>query len=49
MLSTKCNSNILFSGLPWCLSSKELPANEGDVDLNPGLGRSLGGRNGNPL
>ena len=31
---------------------KDLPANTGDsrdVDSVPGLGRSLGGRNGNPL
>ena len=28
---------------------KNLPANEGDVGLIPGSGRSLGGGNGNPL
>ena len=28
---------------------KNLPANVGDVGLIPGLGRSLGGRHGNPL
>ena len=28
---------------------KNLPAKAGDGDLNPGLGRSLGGGNDNPL
>ena len=28
---------------------KDLPANAGDVGLIPGLGRSAGGGNGNPL
>ena len=28
---------------------KNPPANEGDVDLIPGLGRNPGGGNGNPL
>ena len=28
---------------------KNLPANAGDAGLIPGLGRSLGGGNGNPL
>ena len=28
---------------------KNLPANSGDMDLIPGLGRSPGERNGNPL
>ena len=28
---------------------KNLPANTGDVDLIPGLGRSLGEGNGNPF
>ena len=28
---------------------KNLPANPGDTGLIPGLGRSLGGGNGNPL
>ena len=32
-------------GLPWWLSGKDA----GDVGLIPGSGRSLGGRNGNPL
>jgi len=41
----------LFSilGLPWGLSGKEPSVNEGDVSLIPGLGRSPGGGNGNPL
>ena len=30
-------------------SAKNLPANVGDVDLIPGLGRSPAGGNGNPL
>jgi len=36
-------------GLPRWLSGSELPANAGDVGLIPGLGRSLGEGNGNPL
>ena len=39
-------------GLPWLLSRKESACNagdSGDVDLIPGLGRSPGGENGNPL
>ena len=28
---------------------KNLPANAGDAGLIPGLGRSIGGGNGNPL
>ena len=28
---------------------KNLPANAGDSDSNPGLGKSPGGGNGNPL
>ena len=39
-------------GLPWLLSGKESACNagdSGDVDLIPGLGRSPGGENGNPL
>ena len=40
-------SNI---GLPWWLRVKEdLPANEGDAGLIPGLGRSPGGGNSNPF
>ena len=34
-------------GLPWWLSSKEPPANAGDVGSIPGLGRSPGKQNGN--
>ena len=33
----------------WGLSSKESPCNVGDEGLIPGLGRSPGGGNGNPL
>ena len=40
---------LSFSGLPCWLSDKELPANAGDADLIPRLGRSPRGGNGNPL
>ena len=36
-------------GLPSWLSVKNPPASAGDEGLIPGFGRSLGGRNGNPL
>ena len=36
-------------GLPWWLSSKESPANVGNADLIPRLGRYLGEGNENPL
>ena len=36
-------------GLPWGLSGKEFVCNAGDAGLVPGLGRSPGGGNGNPL
>ena len=36
-------------GLPWCRSGKESAWNAGDAGLIPGLGRSPGGWNGNPL
>ena len=36
-------------GLPSWLSVKNPPASAGDAGLIPGFGRSLGGRNGNPL
>ena len=42
----------MLYGLPWWLSGKELPANEGDrgdVGPIPGLGRSPGEGHGNPL
>ena len=35
--------------LPWWLSGKELPTNAGDRGLIPGLGRSPGVGNGNPI
>jgi len=35
--------------LLWWLSSKESACNTGDMDLIPGLGRSPGEGNGNPL
>ena len=36
-------------GFPGGLEVKKLPANSGDSGLIPGLGRSPGGGNGNPL
>ena len=36
-------------GLPWWFSGKESACNAGDTDLIPGLGRSPGEGNGNPL
>jgi len=36
-------------GIPGGSVTKNLPANAGDVDLIPGLGRSPGERNGKPL
>ena len=37
-------------GLPWWLSGKELACHAEDSGVSvPGLGRSLGGGNGNPL
>ena len=42
----------LYLGFPWWLSCKKFVGNMGDArnaGLIPGLGRSPGGRNGNPL
>ena len=39
----------LFPGLPWWLSDKESACSAGDVGSIPGLGRSPGEGNGNPL
>ena len=39
----------MFIGLPWWLSSKNLPAKAGDAGSVPGLGRSPGEGNGNSL
>ena len=36
-------------GLPVGSEVKNQPANSGDADLIPGLGKSPGGENGNPL
>ena len=36
-------------GFPGVSYSNESTYNVGDLDLNPGLGRSLGKGNGNPL
>ena len=40
---------ILFGGFPGSSVVKNLPANAGDTGLIPGLRRSLGKGNGNPL
>ena len=37
------------AGLPWWLSDKESTCSAADTSLVPGLGRSLGGGNCNPL
>ena len=44
-------SSILAFRIPWTvkLASKESACNVGDPGLIPGLGRSLGEGNGNPL
>ena len=39
----------VLPGLPWWLSSKESPANAGNADFIPGLGRYPGEGNENPL
>ena len=38
-----------ISGLPWRLRGKESTCNAGDTGSIPGLGRSPGEGNGNPL
>ena len=48
-LTHKITITAGFSGLPLWLSSKESACNAGDVGSMPGLGRSPGGGNGNPL
>ena len=40
--------NIIL-GLPWWLSGKESACSAGDAGLIPGLGRSPGEGNGNPV
>ena len=42
-------SHRINLGFPGGLVVKNLPANSGDLGLIPGLGRSPGGGNGNPL
>ena len=39
----------IYLGLPGGSVGNNLPANEGDPDLVPGLGKSPGGGNGNSL
>ena len=41
--------DIGHRGLPCSSNGKESACNSGDPDLIPGLGRSSGERNGNPL
>ena len=43
------DSVLQTSGLPWWLSGKESAADAGDMGSTPGLGRSPGEGNGNPL
>ena len=45
---TKCWCSVL-RGFPGVSDSKEYACNEGDLGLIPGLGRSPGEENGNPL
>ena len=51
-MCTECWSYIFHRhtlGLFWWLNGKESACNAGNVSLIPGLGRSPGGGNGNPL
>ena len=41
--------NYTNSGFPWWLSGKKSSCNAGDMGSIPGLGRSPGEGNGNPL
>ena len=45
------NKSICFlsEGFPGCLNGKASAGNAGDPGLIPGLGKSPGERNGNPL
>ena len=43
------NVPIFAFGLPWCSEVKASASNEGDLASIPGLGRSPGEGNGNPL
>ena len=45
----RINPRQLLKGIPRWLSGKEYTAKAGDVSSIPGLGRSPGGGNGNPL
>ena len=40
---------LVFLGIPCGSAGKEFPCNVGDLDLIPGLGRSLGEGKGYPL
>ena len=48
-LANTINVNGKGSGLSWWLSGKESACSVGDAGSIPGLGRSPGGRHGNPL
>ena len=41
--------SYLEMGLPWWFSGKESAYNSGDPGWSPGLGKSPGEENGNPL
>ena len=47
--SEKATSTYQLVEAPWWSSSKNLPANAGDVDSISGSERSSGGGHGNPL
>ena len=44
-----CVCVCVYTGFPCGSDSKESACNAGDPDLIPGMGRSPGERNGNPL
>ena len=47
-IQKKGDTHICIAEFPWWLSRKESTYKTGDVGSIPGLGRSLGERNGNP-
>ena len=44
-----CLTSLLSLGFPGGINGKESTCNAGDLDSIPGLGRSPGGGDGNPL
>ena len=48
-LVTNSNAPVMGRGFPGGSDSKESTCNEGDLGLTPGLGRSPGEGNGNPV